>query len=240
MKSLCPPPLVIAHRGASGYFPENTLLAFEKAIIMGADMIELDVQICKTGELVVIHDRTVNRTTNGHGFVSKMSLKDLKKLSSGYSQKISTFEEVLNFIDKRICLNIELKGAKTAESVARIIKYYIKYKKWKPYNFIVSSFRHKEVYEFKKRLPDVKIGTIWRFFPIFNNFEESDILIVPILFVTSKFVKRVHARNKCLFVFTVNRKSRIEKMIKYNVDGILSDYPDRVLQMIKLKNKCEP
>ena len=107
--------LKISHRGACGYEPENTLASFKKAIEINADMIELDVHVCKTGEVVVIHDEKVNRTTNGKGYVSQKNLESLKKLDAGKGKKIPTLIEVLDLVNKRVKVNIELKGKKTAE-----------------------------------------------------------------------------------------------------------------------------
>ena len=132
--------LKIGHRGAPGYEPENTLRSFEKAISMGVDMVELDVHKCKSGELVVIHDKKVNRTTNKKGFVKNKNLQQLKTLDAGKKEKIPTLKEVLDFINKRVKINIELKGPKTTEAVLKLIEEYINKKKSKYSQFIISSF----------------------------------------------------------------------------------------------------
>src|SRR3990167_11327492 len=129
--------LKIGHRGACGYAPENTLKSFQRAIDLGVDMIELDVQLCKSGELVVIHDDTVNRTTDGSGFVKKIKLKNLKKLDAGEEERIPTLEEILNLVDRRVKVNIELKGPKTAKPVLKLIDEYIKTKGWNIDDFII-------------------------------------------------------------------------------------------------------
>ena len=98
--------LKIGHRGARGYAPENTLKSFQKAIELGVDAVELDVQLCKSGELIVMHDDTVDRTTDGSGFVKKLKLKDLKKLDAGMGERIPTLEEVLDLVNRRVKVNI--------------------------------------------------------------------------------------------------------------------------------------
>src|SRR3989344_9380836 len=120
--------LKIGHRGACGYAPENTLKSFQRAIDLGVDAIELDVQLCKSGELIVMHDNTVDRTTDGSGFIKKLKLKDLKKLDAGEGERIPTLEEVLNLVDRRVKVNIELKGPKTAKPALKLIDEYIKKK----------------------------------------------------------------------------------------------------------------
>jgi glycerophosphoryl diester phosphodiesterase len=116
---------IIGHRGASGYEPENTLRSFQKAIDLGVEMIELDVYTCKSGELVVMHDDKVNRTTNGNGYVFNMTLTELKTLDAGKGEKVPTLVEVFDLINKKIAINVELKGEGTAESTAELIQKYI-------------------------------------------------------------------------------------------------------------------
>ena len=142
--------LKIGHRGAPGYEPENTLRSFEKAISMGVDMVELDVHKCKSGELVVIHDKKVNRTTNKKGFVKNKNLQQLKTLDAGKKEKIPTLKEVLDFINKRVKINIELKGPKTTEAVLKLIEEYINKKKWKYSQFIISSFDSRKIKKLSK------------------------------------------------------------------------------------------
>ena len=90
--------IIIGHRGAMGYEPENTLRSFQKALDLGVDMIEFDVHLCKSGELVVFHDEKVNRTTNGQGYIAQKSLEKLKELDAGQGEKIPTLEEVLDLV----------------------------------------------------------------------------------------------------------------------------------------------
>src|SRR5258708_1238720 len=101
----------IGHRGASAAYPENTMLAFRKAIDMGANALEFDVHVCKSGEAVVIHDDTLERTTSGRGYVAAHTLSDLKKLDAGRGEPIPTLEEVLFEFAAKIILFIEIKSA---------------------------------------------------------------------------------------------------------------------------------
>jgi glycerophosphoryl diester phosphodiesterase len=132
--------LKIGHRGAKGYEPENTLVSFEKAIEMGADGIELDVHLSLDGHLIVIHDETIDRTTNGKGVVNQMTLQELKSFTINRKYTIPTLEEVLDLVNQRCFVNIELKNQDTAEKVVQLIKHYISVKNWTHAHFIVSSF----------------------------------------------------------------------------------------------------
>ena len=122
---------IIGHRGACGYAPENTHASFERAIELGVGMIEFDVQRCKSGELVVIHDLMVDRTTNGSGYVSELTLDELQKLDAGDGEQIPTLREVLDRVDQRVAVNIEIKAAGIVGGVAAIIDEYVRERKWR-------------------------------------------------------------------------------------------------------------
>ncbi len=224
--------LKIAHRGASGYEPENTLLSFRKALDLGVDVIEFDVRVCKTGELVVIHDDKVDRTSNGKGYVSNKTLKELKSLNASKGEKIPTAEEVLDLIDKKVKVNIELKGDNSAKPVFELIEKYVKKKKWSYADFFVSSFKQKLLKEFNKLNPKVKIGIliekIPRVFAEITGKIKVYSINLSLKFVNKKFVEDAHKRNLKVFVFNVNEFDDIKKMKKLGVDGIFSNYPDRI------------
>ena len=224
--------LKIGHRGAMGYEPENTLLSFKKAIDFGADAIELDVYVCKTGQLVVIHDDKVDRTTSGKGYVIEKSFDELKILDAGKRQKIPKLEEVLDLVANKIIVNIELKGADTAKPVAEVIKKYLQEKNWNAENFIVSSFNHIELKEFKKIMPNIKIGALIVGIPEnYSEFAEklgTYCVNLSIEFINQEFVDDAHKRNLKVFVYTVNDLDDINKMKLLGVDGIFSNFPDRI------------
>ena len=152
--------LKIGHRGAMGHEPENTLCSFQKALELGVDMIELDVYVLKTGELVVIHDDKVDRTTNGHGYVIDKSFKEIRSLDAGQGEKIPTLNEVFGLVDKKVPINVELKGEGTAIPVAKLIEQYINDKGWTEEHFLVSSFDHPELKKFKELKPNIRIGAL--------------------------------------------------------------------------------
>ena len=158
--------LKIGHRGAAGYEPENTLRSFQKALALKVDVIEFDVYVCQTGEIVIIHDDKVNRTTNGHGYVREKTFNELRELDAGQGEKIPTLPEALDLINRQAKVNIELKGVDTAEPVAELIKNYVQEKNWQSEDFLVSSFNHYELQKFSKLCPAVKIGAIITGIPI--------------------------------------------------------------------------
>lgn len=146
----------IGHRGAKGHLAENTLESIQKALDFDVDGIEIDVHVCASGELVVFHDFTLDRMTNGTGEVAKYTLSELKRLQVRDKFKIPTLEEVLNLINKKCLLNIELKGQRTATKTGKVIERYINEKDWKYTDFIVSSFQYHEledVFKADKKIP---------------------------------------------------------------------------------------
>lgn len=223
--------LKIGHRGACGYAPENTLASFKKALALKVDMIEFDVHVCKTGEIVIIHDDTLERTTNGKGLVKEKTFAELRMLDAGQGEKIPALTEVLNLIDKKVAVNIELKGPQTAKPVAETIKEYIK-KGWKKEYFIISSFNLKELAEFHQFFSDIKIAALIESEPAdLENFikKRGYAAINPGLeFVSQEFINQAHKLGLKVFVWTVNEKEEIEQMRKWGADGIFSNYPDRV------------
>jgi len=224
--------LVIGHRGACGYEPENTLASFKKALDLGVDIIELDIYALKTGELVVIHDDMVDRTTNGNGYVVDFSMVTLRLLNAGKGEKIPLLSEVLDLINTKVPINIELKGFGTAMPVADLIQVYKSKMGWSDNNFLVSSFDHTELAKFVRLMPSIRAGALILGIPIdYAAFAERLNLysvICSVEFITPEFVNDAHSRKLKVFVFTVNEESVIKRMQSFNVDGVFSDYPDKV------------
>ncbi|HEX6461815.1 MAG TPA: glycerophosphodiester phosphodiesterase family protein [Candidatus Saccharimonadales bacterium] len=222
---------IIGHRGACGYEPENTLASFKKALELGVDAIELDVYALQTGELVVIHDDTVDRTTNAQGYVTDYSFEQLRKLDAGKGQMIPTLQEVLNLVDKRVPVNIELKGTGTARPVANVIDQY-KQKGWANEQFIVSSFNHVELAAFSSVMPDIRISALIVGIPIdyaaFASKLHAYSANFSSEFITAELVIDAKARGLKVFVFTVNDKREVHRMQALEVDGIFTNYPDKV------------
>jgi glycerophosphoryl diester phosphodiesterase len=222
--------LKLGHRGAKAYVAENTLESIQKALDFKVDGIEIDVHLCSSGELVVFHDFTLDRMTNGQGEIGKLSLVELKKLKVNGGYSIPTLEEVLNLIDNKCLLNIELKGKKTALKTSEVVQDYIKNKGWNYQDFIVSSFQHNElkaVFEIDKKIPlgvlsKASVDEAIEFAKIINA-----VAIHPnYALLTSENVKRAQNKGYKVYTWTVNDEQTIKRMKSYGVDGIISDAPD--------------
>lgn len=224
--------LRIGHRGAAGYEPENTLLSFKKALEFEVDMVELDAQICKTGEIVVIHDAKIDRTTNGTGFVAAKTFQELRSLDAGKGQFIPTLQEVLDLIDRKTKVNIEIKGEGAAGATFDTIQIYVNQKSWLWDDFLVSSFNHYELLEFKRVAPEVKIGAVIAGIPI--GYAECATRVNAYSIHPSKeFINRAlvddaYKRGLKVFAYTPNDFEFIQKIKSLGVDGIFSDFPDRI------------
>lgn len=222
----------IGHRGAMGYAPENTLISFKKALDLRVDMIELDVYVCKTGELVVIQDDKVDRTTNGKGWVTEMTFEELRSLDAGQGEKIPTLEEVFNLADEKTKINVELKGPETAKPVLSLIDNYVSSKRFSYDDFLISSFDHHELVKAKKINPDIKIGALITGVPIDYAKFGQDLGAYSVNlcreFINQEFVDDAHKKGLKVLVWTVNDHDEIKRMKDLGVDGIFSNFPDRL------------
>jgi len=221
----------IGHRGAAGYEPENTLRSFRRALEIGVDVVEFDVYSCRSGELVVIHDDRVDRTTNGRGYVTDLTFDELRRLDAGKGERIPLLEEVLDCVDRKAAVNIELKGEKTAAPVSAVVKSYLK-KGWLEEHFIVSSFNHYELVEFRRLMPSIRTGALITAIPIgYAEFGErlGAWSVNPSMeFIDKAFVDDAHRRGLKVLVFTPDIPEDIARMKTLGVDGAFSNFPDRL------------
>jgi glycerophosphoryl diester phosphodiesterase len=218
--------LKIGHRGAKGYEPENTLISFEKAIDLKVDGIELDVHLSLDGVLMVIHDETIDRTTDRKGFVNLFIALELKKY------KIPTLIEVLDLVNQKCFINIELKGIGTAKPVVDLITHYISEKNWNYNDFLASSFDWKMLEEVQMLNPKIQIGVLTE-----ESVDEAlafakkikAFSIHPYYVLLSKEnVALVQENGFEVYPWTVNSIADIQKIKSFNVNGIISDFPDRI------------
>jgi glycerophosphoryl diester phosphodiesterase len=220
---------IIAHRGASGYAPENTLIAFRKALQMGADMVEFDVHALPSGEIVLMHDNRVNRTTNGKGYVLQHGFAELRSLDAGAGEIVPTLEEVLDLIDRQIPVNIELKGPGTAQGVARIVKQYLSHG-WQSSDFLISSFNHHELAAFKRLVPEIEVAALDGNLPLgYAAFAEELQAVAVCLsheFVTKEYILDAHKRGMEVYVWTVDDPEEVERVCIMGADGIFTNVPD--------------
>src|SRR5882762_9142732 len=147
------------HRGARGHEPENTVRSVRRALELGADGIEVDVYLAD-GQLVVIHDDTLERTTNGHGRVMEKSFDYLRTLDAGLGEKIPTLAEIFDAVNRRGVVNVELKGPHTAAPVVGLIVEYVNQRGWSQDDFLVSSFDHAQLREAKVLCPKLRLAPL--------------------------------------------------------------------------------
>jgi len=224
--------LKIGHRGASAYEPENTLVSFEKAIEMGADGVEVDVHLSLDGHLIVIHDETIDRTTNGKGIVNQLTLSELKSFRINEKFEIPILEEVLDLVNKRSFVNIELKNQDTAEKVVQIIEQYITAKKWDHSHFIVSSFDWNALQQVRFLNENIRIGVLTEtdmdLAISFARFLKAEAMHPDFQLLTNEYVATIKEKGILIFPWTVNAADAIQKMKDFQVDGIITDYLDRI------------
>lgn len=221
--------IIFGHRGAAGYEPENTLLSIRKALSLGAQWLEVDVYSVMD-ELLVIHDERLERTTNGEGYVTKCTREYLRSLNAGKGEKIPFLSEVFDLIGGKAGINVELKGANTAEPTAKLIQHYLTTGKMKADQFLVSSFNHPELAVFKKLMPHINIGALVAHIPLkYARFAEklgAYSVNASLEFVSKEFVDDAHRRGMKFFVYTVNNPEDVTRVKALDVDGIFSNFPD--------------
>lgn len=251
--------LVMAHRGGGGLAPENTITAFRNAVEIGTDVLEMDVRLTKDGTLVVFHDSTVNRTTNGVGTVRSFALPEMKRLDAGHSWTpdsgltypyrgqgitVPTLAEVFEvFPDIRMSIEIKQADPAAATTLCDLISDYGEISK------VLVASEHDEVLDELRRVcPDVATSASKdeaTFFFVLNMFglglvysPSAEALQVPEFsdetrVVTEEFVEAAHDRNMEVHVWTVNEIADMRRLVDMGVDGIITDYPDRLLELAK-------
>ncbi|WP_315910933.1 glycerophosphodiester phosphodiesterase [Xylanibacillus composti] len=241
--------VVVAHRGASGLAPENTIAAFDLALELRADYLELDVQMSRDGHLVVIHDPSVNRTTNGRGLVRDKLLHELQQLDAGgrfskeyTGERIPLLEEVLERYWGRIGLLIELKEPslypgmveKTLDMVGRLERSDESAKSDEMYaeQVIIQSFDRDAIRSIREQMPDMATAVLirserkrmlaedWEALAAYADYVNPHQSLV-----TARFVENAHAYNLKVIPWTVRKPSEARRLIHAGVDGLITDYP---------------
>ena len=221
---------IFGHRGAAGLVAENTLESIAEALQHNVDGIEIDVHCCKSGELVVIHDETLDRTTNGIGNVADYALQELQQYATEEGFRIPTLIQVLNGIDAKCVLNIELKGKDTAIPTVTLLEEYVKNTNWEYDHFILSSFDHSQLFEIHTTTSNFKIGVlteenITMALPVAKELQAFSIH-PPIYSLTRDEVSIAKDLGYQVYVWTVNEKSQIEQSKSWKVDAIITDFPN--------------
>lgn len=229
--------LKCGHRGACGYAPENTRASFQKAIDMGVDGFEFDIQLSKDGHPVVIHDDTLDRTTSGKGLVKDFTLRELKELDAGMGkgerQEILTLEEVIDLTDKRCKLFIELKAEHSVHPVVEQVMHAVMHKGWRYEQLFVISFDHNQIAAARELCEHIHTSAIivgipvtlaqiaqeagaWSINPGHNH-------------LTQALVNDAHKRGLRVLTWTVNNRRDLHKVLSMGVDGVFGDFPDILL-----------
>lgn len=230
--------LVWGHRGASAYAPENTLEAFQKAVEMNADGVELDVQLSKDGEIVVIHDETLERVSQTKGWVKDFALEELKKLNVNLPHpeyecvRIPTLREVYELLKPTsLTINVEIKtGIVFYENIVEKVLALTKEMEMED-RVIYSSFNHYTILEIQKQNPDAKVGFLYADGPIdmpeYGEKYGVDALH-PALYNLQfpDFVRKCREKKIDLNVWTVNEREHMELVCKYGVNALITNYPD--------------
>jgi glycerophosphoryl diester phosphodiesterase len=251
-------PLVMAHRGGKGLWPENTLYAFEQAAAMGVDVLEMDLHSTADGALVVMHDDTVDRTTNGSGPIQSLTLEEIKALDAGYHWSadegqtfpyrgqgitVPTLEEVLAAFPG-VALNIEIKQAEPSlvEPFCQLIRQY-----GLSDRVLVASFHQETVEAFRQACPEVAMssgeGEVIALFALSKLLLEAtygpaaQAVQVPeyrsgLHVLTPRFVDAAHGRGLEVHAWTINETPDMQRLVELGVDGLITDYPDRLMEVL--------
>jgi glycerophosphoryl diester phosphodiesterase len=227
--------MVIGHRGAAGHEVENTIPSIDKAISFGVDAVEVDVFLCKSGELVVFHDENLSRLTNSNAFIESLTIDSIKKIDVLNNHKIPTLEEVIKFINERVHLNIELKGLNTAKPTYELLQSLFLDKQQLIKKISISSFNWEEldiIYDLDK---DIPIAVLTEKMPIemaINQAKKINAKAINIDYklLNRKVVKKIKSENLIINAWTVNEINQIKRIINLGVDGIITDFPDRVIK----------
>lgn len=245
-------PLVTAHRGASGYAPENTISAVRKALEIGVDRVEVDVQQTADGVVVCLHDKTLNRTTSGEGKVKNYTWSELQNVTANRDfemefpdEKIPTLEEVFKLMDGETQFVIEIKAGRSTypeieDNVVQLVKKYDA-EKWA----LVHSFNDRVLEYLDDNYPEIRLQKLFvskpSWLPLMLDFRLHFAALSDYSYVegfgvskgavSQYLVDRIHQLNQVIHVWTVNSEDDIDQMLDYGVDGIISNYPDRVKQL---------
>lgn len=227
---------VIAHRGAMGEAPENTLASFQKALEQQCDLIELDIHLTADGEIVVCHDETLDRTTDRSGAIGELTLEEIRQADAGSwfgtaytGQRIPLLQEVLQLVPAEIGLNIELKtsyGDRIEDAVLRLLR-----ENGRLDSVLFSSYDHKLLHRLKQKAPEARISLVYDFKPIdpvrlIHDFG-LNVFSVSLYhgMVEQEDVEAIRRDGKHVMVWTVNQKPAMSRMLDCGVSGVITDYP---------------
>ena len=229
-------PLIIGHRGAKGHVAENTIPSVKHAIDLGANGVEIDVFRCKSGEIVVFHDNNLSKLLGVNLCIEELDLKTIKSFRIENKYFIPTLEEILSLQLGDLILNIELKGKGTAIPTIEILKEYFKKNLLKETNILVSSFEWDELVVLRSKSQKIPIGVLIDGNPLLALKIARKVKAMSIhsdyKFLNKKNVDLINAEGYKLFPYTVNKEDEMKKLISIGVDGIITDYPDKLINIL--------
>lgn len=225
--STAAPFIQIGHRGLKAQAPENTLKGLDTGIRRGAQALEFDVQRHPGGELFLLHDLLLNRTTNGHGPAAALSWEQLRTLDAGQGERIPTLDEALATVARRVPVNIELKTWNgTAAAVAHVVHKHLA-QGWRAEDFVVSSFHHPELAEFRREMPQIPVAVLYLGVPL-NGFATATALNACAVCLGDEFadaerIADARRQNLAPFIYTVNDAAEKQRWESVGAAGIFTD-----------------
>jgi glycerophosphoryl diester phosphodiesterase len=256
------PPLVIAHQGGDGVWPGDTMYAFENAVEIGADVLEMDAHITKDGQIVLMHDEKVDRTTEGTGLIEDLTLPELKQLDAAYQWsndegktfpyrgqgiEVPTLEELFQkFSPMRYVIEIKLTQNPIDKPLCDLIRKYDMQDK-----VVIASFHDEAMQNFRQTCPEVATsasrGEVTKFVllgkvflsglvaPQYQSlqppYDPRESMNIPIM--TERFIRQAHAKNIAVEPWTVDNPQMMRQYIEWGVDGIMTDRPDLMIEVLK-------
>jgi len=223
---------IMGHRGAPAYEPENTLRSFRRALEMGVAAVEMDVQLTKDGRLAVIHDETVDRTTNGRGRVKDFTLAELQRLDAGKGEYIPSLQEVVNLVQGRAHLVVELKQPDAALPLVRFFQEQELFS-----HAHVISFWHPVIKALKEQEPRLRAGVLMVGCPAdpvgLARAARADALILHYAYITPEVVETAHAHDLLVFAWNIDSVETLQPYLAMNLDGIGSNRPDILIEYLQ-------
>lgn len=225
--------LIFAHRGASGYAPENTIKSMQLALKMGAKAVELDVQLVED-ELVVFHDRWLNGKTNGSGLIADKQLSELAQIRIEDQPIPSLWDVLANFDDKPL-VNIELKGDNTVNALIKLYPKIIAELGYSNEELLISSFNHHYLSHFKQAHPQANIAPLVEGIPLdlaaVGKKLNAYSIHLNVNFINQEIIDDAHQHGLKVYVYTVDHAEDIRRLKQLGVDGIFSNFPDKANQI---------
>ena len=220
--------ILTGHRGAAKLEPENTLLSIQKAIDLGVDQVEIDVHLTRDQHLVVIHDTTVDRTTDGQGAVANFTLAEVQQLDAGKGERIPTLQEVMDLVRGKVILQIELKGPNTAKPVIQAVEQNSMVNE-----VLLTSFVHDRLRETGQLNPNLRLGALWAAPPPDACEQAIDMgaeaIHIQHLNIDPQLVQKAHTHGLKIRAWNPDTVEEIQRVIDLGVDAIGSNRPDLLI-----------